>query len=576
MSSIPRNDQRLAFLQKEFPLTPYLEDFDEPEKDLFVAITHQKVSRIMNALENVDDEDLEFQEHTKGLTPLMACVILDDVSTAKYLVKRNVSVLQKDFSDWTVFHHAALKGNQAMLAILKSAEEVPDQNPEHLQNNCGLTYVMMEHLLKRTLPLPEQPVFNYFDETSQQVIHNASALKFSELTQTQFVQESLVTHEYLIDQWENFSGDDFNRSLFVCLKSYVEKNYTKYKAAPPAIYLKRSSLGWGVYADRDIQPGEIVVHYAGEYVGKDPESAYYAGHVDGKNFRNLGPLVNDGIPNLIPVHVIIDNLPTIVYVSISLIKKDSEIFSNYGFGHSVKKGPYTCKNLETLVLSLANQGGITNIFRSIENLLDFDEERYLHDFQKALSLAQVKSTFNYIFQTPSVLLDLVFHQSITSKDLKFFFYLPQFFVFNSYLNLSESPYLKTLLEVICNIAEDYEKKISYLSDSSLDSDVLLYGEIQAFFLSLSGEFDTVSRLLIYRYILELENVTHRKRWSSKNKQKYLDYTHVLFQVRQVSMDDSLDVHTQEERILEIIQKLPEDLKKSVVLNYIKNEDASVS
>lgn len=574
MNAVSTQDPRVVFLQKEFPLTPHLEDFDEPEKDLFIAITHQKVSLVMDALEKVDDNDLEYREYNRGLTPLMTCVILDDVPTAKYLVNRKVSVLQKDFSDWTVFHHAAIKGNQTMLAILKSAEEVQTQNPEDLKNNWGLTYVMMEHLLKRTPPLSEQPVFNYFDETSQQVIHKASAQKFYELTQARYVQESLVRHDYFLDQWENFTGDDFNRSLFVCLKSYVEKNYTKYKTAIPDIYLKRSSIGWGVYADRDIQPGEIVVHYAGEYVKKDSKSVYYAEHVDGKNFRNLGPLVNDGIPNLIPVHVTLDHLPTIVYVSTSFIQKDCELFIDYGFIHSVKNGPYSCKNLDALILRLSEQGGIKKIFRSIETLLDFDEERYLQDFQKSLSLAYLKSTFSYIFQTPSVLLDLVLHQSIPSEDLQFFFHIPHFFGFNDYLNLSKFPYLKRLLEEILHIARDYEEKIVYLAESSLDDDVLLYDEIQAFFLSLSGEFDVVSRLLIYRYILDLENINQRGGWSSINKQKYLDYTHGLFQVRQVSMDDSLDLPTKKEKIQEIIIKFPEALKERVVLNYIPKKEAS--
>jgi len=171
MNPVPISDPRHLFLQNQFPLTPHFEDFHEPAKDLFTAIVHQKVSKVRGAIQKLDEDDLDCQEHQKGLTFLMACVIVEDYPTAQYLISRKVSVLKKDRSGWTAFHHAAIKGNQTMLNLLKSAEEVKDQNPERWENHCGLSCLQMRKLLERTLPLPERPVFHYFDEDSQQVIH---------------------------------------------------------------------------------------------------------------------------------------------------------------------------------------------------------------------------------------------------------------------------------------------------------------------------------------------------------------------------------------------------------------------
>lgn len=568
MNPVPIKDQRLIFLHNQFPLTPHFKDFDEPAKDLFTAIVHQKVSKVMRVMQKLDKKGLDCIVDKKGLTLLMACVIVNDYPTAQYLLSRKVSVLKKDYSGWTAFHHAAIQGNQTMLALLKSAKEVKDQNPELLENNCGLNYRIMRQLLERTLPPPELPVFHYFDEDSQEVIHNASAHKFFELTQSWFVQESLVRGGYLIDQWVKGSSED--KSFFDYLNYFfVGKKYAKFKKGPCPLYLKQSPpIGWGVYADRKIKPGKIVVQYAGLYVGTDPHSAYYAGDVDGKIFRNLGPLVNDGIPNLVPVHVTIDHLPAIVYMSISPIKKGRELFINYGFSHSVKHGPYRCKDLETLIEYITIHGGIEKIFRTFKELID--EKQYLHHFQIALRVGYLKSILSYIFQTPSVLLDLVFRGCVNSKDF------PAFMQYESYFNPAQNRELGILLQRIAHIAKNYEVIIGSLKESSLESDVLLYQEVQDFLLSLSGEFDIVTRLLTSQNILDAIKI-NRVRWFSMDKQSFVDTARLLFQIYKIFKDESLELITKKEMIEAVSQKLPkkwiERLLRTLNLDHIIHEDS---
>ncbi|MBN9377417.1 MAG: hypothetical protein BGO14_10015 [Chlamydiales bacterium 38-26] len=576
-------DPRVSFLQKAYPWNDHFAEFKIPQKDLFTAIVHQKASKVMRAMQKLDKKGLDCIVDKKGLTLLMACVIVDDYPTAQYLLSRKVSVLKKDNSGWTAFHHAAIQGNQTMLDLLKYSKEVKDQNPELLENNCGLNYRIMRQLLERTLPPPERPVFHYFDEESQQVIHNASAHKFFELTQSWFVQESLVSPYYLIDQWdqkrsiesmeekeESMEEKDPSKAkhFFDYLNYFIVGNkYAKFKKDPCPLYLKQTPpIGWGVYADRKIKPGEIVAQYAGQYVRKGSHSTYYGGDVDGKIFRNLGPLVNDGMPNIVPVHVTIDHLPVVVYMSISRIKKGRELFIDYGYSHSVKHGPYRCKDLETLIEYITIQGGIKKIFRTYEELSD--EKQYLHHFQVALRVAYLKSVLSYIFHTPSVLLDLVFRGCMTSRDF------PSSEQFELNFNPDQNSQLGILFQQVSHIAKNYEEIIDSIKESSFERDILQ--EVQDFLLSLSGEVDIVTRLLISQNILYAIKI-NGVQWFSMEKQAYWDTARILFQIYPIFRDESIDSITKKEMIKVISQKLPEKWREHLLcilnLEYIIDDDS---
>lgn len=311
-------DQRVSYLQKAFPLHDHFAEFKTPQKDLFIAIAHNKTNDVFNKVQKLPVNILDNQENSRRVTPLQACVIMNDILMVEILLDLGVDPCKQDSSAWTALHHAALKGNQAMLSLLKSYAK--GKKSEAYRTPCGKNYLDMQRLLQRTRPDSNAAVFKYFDETHNRVLVG-DAQKFFELTGAYFVNESMIRPDYLMECWEKPYQDDSQRSLYRRLTQHVESSFNTYKNNPPPLYMKKTLMGWGVFTERNIQAGELVLHYAGEAKGGPAQSAYCAGGIDGKDYRNLGPQVNDGIPSLVPIYAQVDGLPkTVVYVALGDIK----------------------------------------------------------------------------------------------------------------------------------------------------------------------------------------------------------------------------------------------------------------
>lgn len=553
-------DPRVSFLQKTFPLDDRFAEFKNPAKDLFVAIAHHKTNDVFKKIQELPVKILDAQENPRKVTPLQACVIMNDIHTLELLLDQGADPCKQDTSGWTAFHHAALKGNQAMLSILKSFAK--DKNCEAYHTSCGKNYLDLEKLLQRSTADSEAPVFKYFDET-QVVVGNAQ--KFFELTGAHFVNESIIRTDYLIECWEKPYREDFSKSLFVHLTKHVEENYASYQKNPPPLYIKKTPVGWGVFTEKNIQPGALVLHYAGEAKSGPAQSAYCAGSIDGKDYSNLGPLVNDGVPSLVPIYANLEKMPyTIVYVALKEIKADSELFTNYGFNHTVKKSPYSCHDFENLQGFLLQHGGLLKVYKAADKLINLDGNQYRTNLEKALKVAYLKAHFSYIFQTPSVLLDLILHASIKVEDLLMLFDREVIGGVYALIPLTPRSPLEAVLKEVIQQGAFFEDQFNKLLSTKKEHYQQLQREIKTFLISLSPNYRLTTRFCLNHFFMQMENFCHPDQWTSDKKEEYLRYADRLSEMDHIYTDPLKSSIKKYEEILALAVGLPE--KISLVIN----------
>lgn len=565
-------DPRVSFLQKAYPWNDHFAEFKNPQTDLLVAITHNKTHDVLKKVQELPVHILDHQENARRVTPLHACVIMNDIHMLERLLDQGVDPCKQDSSGWTAFHHAALKGNEVMLTLLKSYAKSEDS--EMYRTPCGKNYLDIQRLLERTRADSNALVFKYFDETDDRVLVG-SAQKFFELTGAHFVSESLIRPDYLMECWEKPYQDDTQRSLYIRLTQHVENNFNAYKNNPPPLYMKKTSMGWGVFTERNVQAGELVLHYAGEAKSGPAQSAYCAGSIDGKEYRNLGPQVNDGIPSLVPIYAHVEGLPkTIVYVALEDIKAGSEIFINYGFNHTVKKSPYLCNEINHLRAFLVKQGGLLKVYKEADQLINLDGNQYKSSFEKALRLAYLKSHFSYIFQTPSVLLDLILDGSIKVEDLLMLFEREVIGGVYALIPLVPKSSLEAILKEVAHQGSFFEAQFNELLSHKTALSKQRYLEILAFLISLSPRYRLNTRFCLNHFFMQMQNFCHPDLWTTEKKEEYLGYADRLSEMDYIYTDPQKSLLKKFEEISALTMGMPEKICVVVhkfYLNVLKKD-----
>jgi SET domain-containing protein len=138
---------------------------------------------------------------------------------------------------------------------------------------------------------------------------------------------------------------DLGAKYINCLTDAKGKPITKPRFTQAPLYIKfvNETVGFGVFAEQDIDKGVIVGEYTGHAISvshlekinlKDDSYAIgplYGIVVDAKKVGNITRFINHSAkPNLVTVGLYKCNYPCVVLISSEPIKKDQQLFFDYG------------------------------------------------------------------------------------------------------------------------------------------------------------------------------------------------------------------------------------------------------
>src|SRR5262249_43346134 len=135
--------------------------------------------------------------------------------------------------------------------------------------------------------------FRYRDVSGE--IVTGDGAKFAELTNGAVLTNTLVaTPESLYFEWLKPTTNTQNPLIADYIRSKVEG------AEPAPLYMDQvDGKGWGLFCERDLEPGEYIGEYIGFLLPSDGiDSKYGMSRIDGESKRNLLPMANDGLPNM--------------------------------------------------------------------------------------------------------------------------------------------------------------------------------------------------------------------------------------------------------------------------------------
>lgn len=456
------------------------ENFEDPHTDdLFIAIIQDVAEQHFEKIKDLPLTTLEKPERKYHLTALHLCTMLQKIDLLKFLITRIHHLVPTDKDGWTPLHYAYLTQNADVIHILKKNQVQRHQSsPTKAKFSCQQIQEMLSH----KPAADDQAVFHYQDPQTKHMIYNATARTFKELTGATFTSITLVGGEYFLFAKSNLENDEEEDSI----QTEVEQNYQTFEAHPPRLYLGQDTMGgWGVFADETIQSGAIVLPYAGETVISPSPSQYRTGVVDGMCKRNLGPMVNEGSPNLMPVHATINHLPeSIVFMALRPIEKGEQLLVDYGMGHGVKfYGPYINAGQKELEETLEAEGGLVRIGHRLEAML----KQPFTSKKEFLVFERLRSLFAYTITTPPVLIDLLIKDKIQPLDLQ---EIP-FKTLKKLTHLDNNMMIPALLHVI--LSKEHQRVLNQLKNLKNDHGDMC-SNLKTWLLSLGTKLTISKRL----------------------------------------------------------------------------------
>lgn len=350
------------------------------------------------------------------LTPLMMAVIFDKRELIEaILAQPDNGINAKSAHDLTALHHAAVKGGHLMKRLISGGALTNIRNaylatPDDLLKLC--------HGWKK--PSHSTIVFKECPTAEERIL---TAQEFKKLTNAELIDENIYPPLHYIKNWA---------------KRKSTKHFPNPKDYPPQPsqvgLMQMSETGLGAYALCDIPFGRAVIEYKG-VVSKTNGSEYFMPNIEGALFRNLGPMIQDGMPNVCPeINFAAKGMKRIIFTAVSTIKKGDALIFNYGLCHPVKKGIY--KELGFEAMRGFVKKDIFNPCINFNNLIS----RYF------------ETTFNYIFCTPTVTYKLILENLIGEKELDHLLSL-------SHLNNEYFKSKETAMRFLIDISNDKEVNI---------------------------------------------------------------------------------------------------------------------
>ena len=368
-----------------------------------------------------------------SITPMHAAAMSGNTEVMKDLLFRGVSPNLRDHRQDTAMHHAGMRADKNMMAVLRTLG-----GNDKLADLYGGTPI---DYLKMTTDL-----FN--PELNSRVTGNAHCnLSHIFDVAPKCIPEGVVMVDHLVAapkelarRWEQPTSKDrrefpmeFVRQISKVAKSRLD-TFTgegrNVRIAPIATDESGKTLPGkslcGLVARARIKKREVVARYDGELVagmGWRGDSEYFIGDdteksgVDGKRFRSFAAMSNDGFPNVSAISIQNAGGTRQIQVLLAMedIPKGAPLVWNYGAGHSILKRSQGYTELRpaaarNFVLSCPWKA----ITTSIDKMVDDESMR---DPNIAFDTYYDSIRASYLLQTPAVMRNMVKDCTLSPKKL---------------------------------------------------------------------------------------------------------------------------------------------------------------
>lgn len=334
----------------------------------YLTALNQPLSSFESALKGIKEGDRIARLNAgdplcHNINALALAALFRRQDVIEFLVRNGADPLQQDKFGYSALHYAAMEGTDLefldILRGVKNENEVEVVSPGtigQLQNLRDQFNGTAEDLVRLTQSREmadldgHDSVVQY--ETADGDVVGLSAQGFQEVTNFPFRSFFKVSPELLMNLHEK--GEEVATVPQGSLRLNPHKEQEAWerfvKEAPPLVLFHQEGMGLSVKAGADTPAGSIVTLFTGEY--SDPaiqvpskthkQYTYSMGNVDPTTGTNLGPMINDGVPNIMPMPVKKqDGLPLLTsFITLLDVQAGEPLYFDYGSTHTVKDGPY--------------------------------------------------------------------------------------------------------------------------------------------------------------------------------------------------------------------------------------------
>ena len=361
-----------------------------------------------------DGDELNAVLSPYNLTPLHLAVIQGSHELAAAMVEGGLAdVNAKDSRNWTPMHHAALKGDRAMLELLSKHHG----DPAALNHRLGKP----EDLLRLSSPGPIDdrqplPLVVWQENHVQRPLTYG---EFKQMTKADYITEYSVDPAILLNDWHENLLYTLNHVFFKNLK--LKERYLEFKKNSPTLILERDpAVGFNVKTAVRLLRGQGVTQYLGVVSSsKDPQTnvEYQLDEFDGSQKRNLGPMINDGFPNVTSFPVRIDGTKRDFMFMVDDAKLGDHLCWNYTLTHPVKTSQPHAELRKDAMIEFFTQHKVKDLAQEVKAAFKAGKL----EASKAMEIISKGEKLRYVIDTPTSLMILILSNILTLQEFESIF-----------------------------------------------------------------------------------------------------------------------------------------------------------
>lgn len=358
--------------------------------------------------------DLDKPATPYGLTPLHIAIITRNFKAVKLLCRNGADINKLDVQGWSPLHHAATLCSQKFFQLL--CDQGADKTQKNLLN--GTPENLRQMVTAADLPSEEIAIPFVIEKKQTKINGNV----FKCLTNATFIKEVSMTSDMLYRKWTDLTRKvEIHPDIKPFMPDVWLKDYYRLLENPVKLFLQEArdpqtgkSVGLGVFAGNKISKGKLFCEYLGKIVDdgtEEKDTTYLLRNIQSLNYRNLGPMINDGFPNAVMIGL--DSINGMekrsVLIALEDINPGEEIFWDYG-ASDLKIYEHRELNMEA-ARKFFKQHPILEIVKKTEQVMYFMcnyDYPHLGDFSRAL----------YLMNTPTTAIKLYLEGIVSFKELQ--------------------------------------------------------------------------------------------------------------------------------------------------------------